>query len=161
MEELLLKPFHIYDERFLAIIGSNPTMTLIGDSGNDPVFHEANVWYEPTDEMFFAQSAGNPDTGTGLHKSAMIQKVSVKQAMGYSARRDAVGDVDVIKVDSTPQVINPNGATNFHGDILFTGEGMGADIAPALYAMNPLPPYNTTGKRHASHSLPLTRSVHH
>lgn len=65
--------------------------------------------YPPTDEMFFVQSSGNPLTGTGLHKSAIIQKVSVKQAMGFSEQRNAVGDVDVIKVDSMPQVINPNG----------------------------------------------------
>lgn len=30
--------------------------------------------------------------------------------------------------------------------MLFTGEGMGADIAPALYAVNPVPPYNSTGE---------------
>jgi gluconolactonase len=38
------------------------------------------------------------------------------------------------------------GATNFRGQIIFTGEGQGADIPPTLYLMNPRQPYNTTGK---------------
>ena len=38
----------------------------------------------------------------------------------------------------------PLGATNYKGNILFTGEGMGDRVPPALYAMNPLPPHNTT-----------------
>lgn len=36
------------------------------------------------------------------------------------------------------------GGTNYKGDILFTGEGMGNKTAPALYAVNPVPPYNAT-----------------
>lgn len=59
--------------------------------------------------MFFVQSAGNPNTGTGLHKSAMIQKISVAEAASVSHRREAVGLVKVHTVDSEPQVINPNG----------------------------------------------------
>lgn len=39
------KPFHVYHEDFLEIVGDNPTLTLIADSGTDPLFHEAAVWY--------------------------------------------------------------------------------------------------------------------
>lgn len=39
------KPFHVYHEDFLDIIGDNPTLTLIADSGTDPLFHEAPIWY--------------------------------------------------------------------------------------------------------------------
>lgn len=38
------KPFHIYHEDFLDIVGENPTLTLIADSGTDPLFHEAPIW---------------------------------------------------------------------------------------------------------------------
>jgi gluconolactonase len=44
LQEMLDKPYHVYHQDFLDIIGKNPTLTLIGDSGTDPVFHEANVW---------------------------------------------------------------------------------------------------------------------
>lgn len=36
------------------------------------------------------------------------------------------------------------GATNYRGQLIFTGEGQGADIPPALYVMNPEEPHNTT-----------------
>jgi hypothetical protein len=38
------------------------------------------------------------------------------------------------------------GGTNFRGEIVYAGEGMGADVAPALFVMNPVEPYNTTSK---------------
>lgn len=36
------------------------------------------------------------------------------------------------------------GGINYKGNILFAGEGMGNKTASALYAVNPLPPYNAT-----------------
>jgi len=38
------KPFHIYDDEFYDIIGSNPTLTLIAETDGDPLFHEATAW---------------------------------------------------------------------------------------------------------------------
>jgi hypothetical protein len=32
------------------------------------------------------------------------------------------------------------------GNILFLGEGQGDNIPPSIYAMNPEPPFNTTGE---------------
>jgi gluconolactonase len=45
MESLIARPFHIYDEEFLDIIGPNPTLTLLNHTESDPIFHEAPVWY--------------------------------------------------------------------------------------------------------------------
>jgi gluconolactonase len=39
-----------------------------------------------------------------------------------------------------------SGGTNYKDKLLFLGEGQGESIAPAIYLMNPLPPYNTKGK---------------
>jgi gluconolactonase len=127
---------------FLNIIGDDPSLTLIAATDSDPLFHEAVVWYPPTDEVFFAQNAGAKAAGTGLVKSAIIQKISLAQAEAVSSSAD--GQVNVTVVNFDPPVINPNGGTNYKGNILFTGQGMGADVAPALYLANPLPPYNTT-----------------
>jgi gluconolactonase len=46
------KPFHIYDDEFYAIIGDNPTLTIIASSASDPLYHEAVTWWDaniPTD----------------------------------------------------------------------------------------------------------------
>ncbi|KAK7967099.1 uncharacterized protein PG986_001376 [Apiospora aurea] len=111
-ESLKAKPFHIYDGEFYEVIGANPTLTLLAQSDKDPLFHEAVVWYPPTDEVFFVQNAGAADAGTGLNKSAIIQKISLAQAKAAKNETNAVGKVDVTTVASNPQVINPNVLVN-------------------------------------------------
>ncbi|KAJ6790013.1 hypothetical protein PWT90_03802 [Aphanocladium album] len=142
-QQLKDRPFHVYDSEFLDIIGHEPKLTIIAESDKDPLFHEAVVWVPPTDEVFFVQNAGPPDAGTGLNKSAIVQKISVKEALQI-ASGNKTGHVQVHTVKSNPPVINPNGGTNYKGNILFAGEGMGNKTAPALYAVNPRSPYNST-----------------
>ncbi|KAI0025573.1 D-lactonohydrolase [Xylariomycetidae sp. FL0641] len=144
MASLKEKPFHIYDDEFYDVIGANPTLTHIANAGKNPLYHEAVVWYPPTDEVFFVQSAGPKEAGTGLNKSGIIMKISVPEADAVSNKRNALGAVKVQTIDSNPTVINPNGGTNYKGQILFAGEGQGANVAPALFVMNPREPYNTT-----------------
>ncbi|KIW69747.1 hypothetical protein PV04_05605 [Phialophora macrospora] len=144
LEEALDKPFHVYDDAFYDIIGPNPTLTVIASQGTNPLFHEAVVWYPPTDEVFFVQNAGAAAAGTGLNKSNIIQKIALSQAAAVSSMRNASGHVQVQTVNATPPVINSNGATLYRGQLLFTGEGQGNNTAPALYVVNPQPPYNTS-----------------
>ena len=155
-ESLEEKPFHVYDDEFLDVIGKDPSLTLIATSESDPIFHEAVVWYPPTEEVFFVQNAGAPAAGTGLNKSSIIQKISLKEA--EALRKGTLGkdEVKVTTVDTAnPQVINPNGGIYYKGDIIFAGEGQGDDVPSALYRMNPLPPYNTTSKIcNSAHQVP-------
>ncbi|KAI1102799.1 calcium-dependent phosphotriesterase [Jackrogersella minutella] len=143
LESLNAKPFHIYDDEFLDVIGSNPTLTLIADSGSDELFHEATLWYPSTDEVFFVQNAGAKGVGTGLNKSNVVSKIALSEAVAVSNKRNATGSVNIEKVD-TPDIVNSNGAAIYQGQILFTTEGQGANIAPNLVLMNPKAPYNTT-----------------
>jgi gluconolactonase len=129
LESLMAKPFHIYDDSFYDIIGTNPTLTLLADGSSTLLFHEAVVWYvpwmlkngtiltgelfrnPPTDEVFFVQNAGAKAAGTGLTKSSVISKIKLSQAATAAASglRNQSGNVDIIQVDSSPMVINPNG----------------------------------------------------
>ncbi|KAL8294805.1 hypothetical protein RB600_000663 [Gaeumannomyces tritici] len=144
VESLSNKPFHVYDKEFLKVIGSNPTLTLIGQTASDPIFHEAVVWSPKTEEVFFAQNAGAPAAGTGLNKSAIVQKISLAQAAAVSGQRNATGKVEITTVDAKPTIINANGGTNYRGKIVFAGEGMGESIPSTLFVMDPVAPYNTT-----------------
>jgi gluconolactonase len=94
--------------------------------------------------VFFVQNSGAPAAGTGLNKSGIIEKIALSQAEAVKTQVNATGDVDIVPVDSSPQIINPNGATNYKGQIIFMGEGQGDNIAPAIYLLNPMEPYNTT-----------------
>ncbi|KAJ5131135.1 SMP-30/Gluconolaconase/LRE-like region [Penicillium bovifimosum] len=143
-DSLANQPFHVYDKEFLKIIGDHPTLTRIGHTSKDPIFHEAVVWSKGTDEVFFVQNAGAKNASTGLHKSAIVEKISLAQAAAVSDKRDAVGLVNITTVPASPIILNPNGATNYRGQIIFTGEGQGDNKAPALQVMNPKSPYNTT-----------------
>lgn len=106
-QSLLDKPFHVYDDEFLDVIGYDPSLTLIATSDTDPIFHEAVVWHQPRDEVFFVQNAGAPAAGTGLNKSSIIQKISLAEA--EAVRRGELDNATVTVVPSNPQVINPNG----------------------------------------------------
>ncbi|KOS23358.1 Gluconolactonase [Escovopsis weberi] len=140
LESLKDRPFHVYHEDFLGIIGADPSLSLIAEEETDPLFHEAAVWYPPTDDMFFVQNAGARAAGTGLAKSAVVQKIGMREARAAAAEGARVA-IEV--VSSEPAILNPNGAANFKGNIIFAGEGMG-DKPSALYLMNPEPPYNVT-----------------
>ena len=92
------------------------------------------------------QNAGAPAAGTGLNKSSIIQKISLSDA--EKVRNGSLEAAPVTMVNtSNPQVINPNGGTNWKGKIIFAGEGQGDRVPSALYVMDPLPPYNTTSKQ--------------
>lgn len=43
-EEAKAKPFHVYDDSFLEVIGEHPTLNVVATSEEDPIFHEAVVW---------------------------------------------------------------------------------------------------------------------
>ena len=104
------------------------------------------------DEVFFVQNAGAPAAGTGLNKSSIIQKISLSDAEKVRNGTLTAAPVTVVNT-SNPQVINPNGGTNYKGQIIFAGEGQGDNVASALYLMNPNPPYNTTSRFSQVHSI--------
>ncbi len=60
--------------------------------------------------MFFAQNSGSKAAGTGVEKSAMIQKISLPEVAALSALRDATGLVTVMATGSNATILNPNGA---------------------------------------------------
>ena len=64
---------------------------------------------EETDEVFFVQNAGHKDAGTGIAKSAIIEKISLAQAAAAVASNETVGTVDVATVNPTKVIPNPNG----------------------------------------------------
>jgi gluconolactonase len=68
------------------------------------------IRYPATDEMFFVQNAGAPAAGTGMAKSAIIQKISLSAVTpSIASQRNASGSVQIEVVDSNPIVMNPNG----------------------------------------------------
>lgn len=98
-----------------------------------------------------------------MAKSAILQRISLSEAEALveKEKRGERGEndwVEVEKVDAHPTVVNPNGGILYNDDgVIFAGEGMGEDVASALYLMNPRAPYNTSGE---SNVLLKTISTH-
>jgi gluconolactonase len=64
--------------------------------------------------MFFVQNAGARAAGTGLAKSAIIQKISLSAVTpAIASQRNASGSVKMEVVGSNPTVMNPNGKSGF------------------------------------------------
>jgi hypothetical protein len=59
--------------------------------------------------VFFVQSAGSPDAGTGLEKSSIIQKISLADAEAMRNGSHTQSEVEINIVNSEPQISNPNG----------------------------------------------------
>lgn len=57
--------------------------------------------------MFFVQNAGAKSAGTGLNKSAVVEKISLAQAA--AVQKGERNQTEVIVVNSTVEVVNPNG----------------------------------------------------
>lgn len=77
--------------------------------GSTECLHFGEKRHRETDEVFFVQNAGAKNAGTGLKKSAIIEKISLAQAAAVSDKADAVGLVNITTVPSSPMVLNPNG----------------------------------------------------
>ncbi|OTB08250.1 hypothetical protein M426DRAFT_30020, partial [Hypoxylon sp. CI-4A] len=138
LESLKEKPFHIYDEEFYDIIGPNPTLTVVAESSDSPLFFEGVVWYPPTDEIFIVQEGG---TGSGPKKSGVISKISVSEAAAVASSGN--GTVTVETVNATG-IVNPNGGANYKGQIVYVVIGSGSEDVSQVVLLNPVEPYNTT-----------------
>lgn len=60
--------------------------------------------------MFFTQNAGAKAAGAGLNKSAVIEKIPLSEAA--AVQRHERNQTEVFVVNSTVQVMNPNGEFN-------------------------------------------------
>lgn len=54
--------FQVYDERFTAILGPNPTIRVIVENDTFAFAHDGPIWVEETDEVFFSggRTEGRP-----------------------------------------------------------------------------------------------------
>jgi gluconolactonase len=88
------KPFHVYDPEFYNIIGSNPKLTRVFSNPNYAAAHEAAVYHEPANAIFFAANAGGPLGFSGLNSTNHVFRLNVTEAqeVASNATLNAVGD---------------------------------------------------------------------
>ncbi|KAJ7230568.1 D-lactonohydrolase-like protein [Mycena pura] len=112
--------FQVYDDRFNAILGPNPTIRVIVENDTFAFAHDAPMWVPAKDQMFFS---GGRTVGRPHPRLALLTSLT--------------------KVPLSDDVQVNNGGTLFRGDLLLATTGNGT-LPPSLVRVNPSPPFNDT-----------------
>ncbi|KAJ5899583.1 SMP-30/Gluconolaconase/LRE-like region, partial [Penicillium taxi] len=119
--------FSLYDNAFLKITGSSPTLEVIAENSTYPFAHEASVYIPSTDELFISS---NIFTDPTTNKSTIvITKVNV-----------TANPVTAEIIDSTIPL--PNGGVNNGNGILWAAQGT-LNETGGLFQMSTSAPYKS------------------
>ncbi|KAJ7132240.1 hypothetical protein C8R44DRAFT_871222 [Mycena epipterygia] len=121
--------FQMFDDRFSAILGSNPSIRVIVENDTFPFAHEAPMWIQATDEVFFngGRTVGRPVSVINLN----------------DLKTSTMGLINFTILPLSDDVQINNGGTLFRGDLLLVTTGNGT-LPPSLVRVNPQPPFNDT-----------------
>ncbi|KAJ7173626.1 D-lactonohydrolase-like protein [Mycena filopes] len=121
--------FQVYDERFNAILGPNPSIRVIVENDTFAFAHDGCVWIEETDQILF----------TG----GKVQGRPVSMINLNDLKTSPTGLINFTILPLSNDVQINNGATLFRKDLLLVTTGQGA-LPPSLIRMNTSPPFNDT-----------------
>lgn len=83
--------FQVFDDEFLKVIGSNPSLNIIASDESFAFAHEAPVWVPNTDEIFFCSNAGGALGHSDIDHNNQVAKISLNEV----ALAMAGGPIDV------------------------------------------------------------------
>ncbi|KAJ9091906.1 hypothetical protein QFC20_007515 [Naganishia adeliensis] len=146
-------PFHVYHPDFHTIIGPSPRLSVVWSNPEYAAAHEAPVFHEGSNALFFAANAGAPLGRSGKDRSNVVWRMSVDEAVevardvALDGEGDYVGgNVTLVEVPNEGNVLeNVNGGANYRGQLVFMTEGRGDSIPSGISVTNPEAPYNSTG----------------
>jgi len=72
--------FQIFDDSFRLLLGPSPSLHLIASNDSYAFAHEAPIWVESTDEVFFAANSGGTLGMSDINRNSKVGKISVKEA---------------------------------------------------------------------------------
>ncbi|KAJ7777347.1 D-lactonohydrolase-like protein [Mycena metata] len=121
--------FQVYDERFNAILGPNPSIRVIVENDTFAFAHDGCVWIEATDQVFF----------TG----GRIQGRPVSMINLNDLKTSPTGLINFTILPLSSDVQINNGATLFDNDLLLVTTGKGS-LPPSLIRVHTQPPFNDT-----------------
>ncbi|KAJ3933060.1 MAG: D-lactonohydrolase-like protein [Lentinula lateritia] len=137
--------FQIFDQRFLAILGDAPSFREIASNATFAFAHEAPVYNEPTDEVFFSSNDGGPLGMSDLNHNNVISKISMREVeAALSVNATGPVNVPITQLNLSDSIQMTNGGTGpYNSSLLLVTSGRGS-LPPSIVLVNPLPPYNAT-----------------
>ncbi|KAI0789017.1 D-lactonohydrolase-like protein [Irpex lacteus] len=139
--------FQVFDPAFLDILGHNPSIRVIASNSGFAFAHEAPIWVQKTNEVFFASNDGGPLGFSDIDHNNQVSKINLNEVA--SAIKNASDSTSALNVTVTPldlpeTVQMTNGGTGpFHGNLLLVNSGRGS-LPPSITAVNPAVPHNVT-----------------
>lgn len=97
--------FQIFDESFTSLIGSSPSLHLIASNESYAFAHEAPIWVESTDEVFFAANSGGALGMSDINHNSKVGKISLKEAEKALTAQENNGTVQVNVTEVNPTYI--------------------------------------------------------
>jgi hypothetical protein len=90
--------FQVFDEAFLQILGPNATIRQVAVNDTFAFAHEAPIYNEATDELFFASNDGGALGMSDLNHNSVYGKISLKDVAAAFATNDSEINVPVTEV---------------------------------------------------------------
>ncbi|KAK7031493.1 SGL domain-containing protein [Favolaschia claudopus] len=119
--------FQVYDERFMDILGPNPTIRVIVENDTFSFAHDGPIWIPETNQLFTTggRIEGRPVSMMNLNDLTPTGLINFT----------------ILPLDDAVQI--NNGGTPFRGDLLLVTTGSGP-LPPSVVRVNSRPPFNTT-----------------
>lgn len=141
------RPFLIYHDSFLPLLGSNPTLQLLVSDLRAPFFHEAGVFHPQSNTLFITSNLmpdHSPDAVTTANKKIVITKIEFYSPTDFT--RD--------KVRCPDRNYMANGGTNYRDGLVLCAQGSLNEPAGLIY-MEAKRPHKTTTLINNYHSRPF------
>ncbi|MCJ1253724.1 hypothetical protein MMC24_001536 [Lignoscripta atroalba] len=141
------RPFLIYHDSFLPLLGQSPTLQLLISDPRAPFFHEAGVFHAPSNTLFITSNQipdPSPDAVTTHNKTIVITKIEFFSPTDFT--RD--------KVRCPERNYMANGGTNFRDGLIICAQGSLKEPSGLIY-MEAKRPHKTTTLINNYHSRPF------
>lgn len=120
------RPFLIYQDSFIPLLGSRPTLQLLIEDDRAPYFHEAGVFHPKTNTLFITSNQIpdlSPDAVSTRNKTIIITRIEFFSPTDFS--RD--------KVRCPERNYMANGGTNYRDGIILCAQGSLKEPAGLIY----------------------------
>ncbi|KAL9017086.1 MAG: hypothetical protein Q9185_005546 [Variospora sp. 1 TL-2023] len=141
------RPFLIYHDSFLNLLGPSPTLSCLISDPRAPYFHEAGVFHPPTNTLFVTSNQipdASPDAVTTHNKTIVITKIEFFSPTDFT--RD--------KVRCPERNYMANGGTNYRNGLILCAQGSLREPSGLIY-MEAKRPHKTTTLLNNYHGRPF------
>ena len=141
------KPFLIYHDSFLTLLGPNPSLQCLIHDPRAPYFHEAGVFHPPTNTLFVTSNQlddPSPDAVTTRNKTIVVTKIEFFSPTDFTRDR----------VRCPERNYMASGGTNYREGLILCAQGSLKEPSGLIY-MEAKRGHKTTTLLNNYHSRPF------